>query len=55
VKLHELRIVLDDGAGNLVAQALRERATQVIARFLMYSLRERSSDMGKLNSSACKR
>ena len=34
VELHQLRVVLDDGAGDLLAQALGQRAAQIVARFL---------------------
>ena len=34
VELHQLLIVLDDRAGDLLAQALLERAAQIVARFL---------------------
>src|SRR6476659_10725318 len=34
VELHELRIVLDDRAGDFLAQALGQRSTQIVAGFL---------------------
>ena len=34
VELHELLVVLDDRAGDLLGQVLRERAAQIAARFL---------------------
>ena len=34
VEFHELLVVLGDRAGDVVAQALGQRAAQVVARFL---------------------
>jgi len=34
VEFHELLIVLDDRAGDFLAQALGQRAAQIVARFL---------------------
>jgi hypothetical protein len=34
VEFHQLRVVLDDAAGDLVAQAFGQGAAEIIARFL---------------------